>query len=43
LVNSVRRGGQEVATEAEQVPVAGAETGDGPATHLLDLMRDRDA
>ena len=43
LVHAVRRGGQQVPPEAEQVAVAGVEAGDAPPAHRLDLAGDRDA
>ncbi len=39
LVHAVRRRGEQVAPEAEQIAVAGVEAGDGAAPHLLYLVR----
>ena len=36
------RGGEQVAPEAEQVPIAGVQAGDPAGAHRLDLVRDRD-
>ena len=42
LVDAIGGSGQEVASEAERVPVAGVETGDGPPPHSIDLVGDGD-
>ena len=43
LIDAVRRGGQEIATEPEQIPVTRIETRNRPAAHGLDFVGDRDA
>jgi len=43
MVDVVRRRGQQIAAETEEVAVACVQTRDGPPTHALDLVRDCDA